>query len=125
MFRYKSLLKFSLVIGGVLPLISLLFSNNQTAYQFIYILAGIFAASYKISINGILLEISNNENRAAYAGISGAGSILQTLFPLTAGFFISIIGYSGVFITVSVIILISYNFVKKLECQPLIETESN
>jgi MFS family permease len=115
--NYKTLLKFSLVIGALLPIIALFFSTNQYFYQFIFIISGIFVAIYKISDNGILLEISTNENRALYTGISGAGSILTTIFPLIAGFLIIKFGYIPVFSTVSVLILSSIFFVKKLNCK--------
>ncbi len=76
-------------------------------------------ATYKISISGVLLEISTNENRATYAGISGAGNILSTIFPLFAGVLISYIGYTFVFLGVTLIVLLSYTFVVKLNCAPL------
>lgn len=118
-FQYKSLLKFSIVLAGILPIIALLLSQLQFIYQFIFILSGIFIAVYKIAMNGVLLEISTNENRAVYAGISGAGNILTTLFPLFAGVLISELGFHAVFISVSLIIVIGYIFVAKLNCKPV------
>ncbi len=115
--RYKTLLKISLILGTLPPLLSLLFNNAQTIYQFIFIVSGIFAASYSISVSGVLLEISTNENRAVYAGISGAGNILTTLFPLFAGVLIELLGYHIVFIGVAMIVLSSYFFVMKLQCK--------
>jgi MFS family permease len=117
-FQYRSLLKFSLILAALLPGISLALSDLASYYQFIFILSGIFFAVYKIAINGVLLEISTNENRAVYAGISGAGNILTTLFPLFAGVVISILGYHTVFVAVSIVILVSYIFVNKLQCEP-------
>lgn len=118
-FQYKNLLKFSLVLSTILPTLSLLFSNQVVAYQLIFILTGIFISVYRVAINGVLLEISTNENRAVYAGISGAGNILTTLFPLFAGVLISIFGYQVVFVTVSVLIGLSYFFVNQLHCKPV------
>ena len=119
-FKYRNLLKFSLGLGSAIPLFSLFFSNSQFMYQLIFIVTGIFIASYRTSISGILLEISTNENRAAYTGISGAGNILTTLFPLFAGFLISVLGYHIVFISVAVVTLSSYFFVAKLRCEPVV-----
>ena len=117
-FQYKNLLKLSISLAGVLPLVSLVFSQAQSIYQLIFIFSGIFVAIYKIAISGVLLEISTNENRAVYAGISGAGNILTTLFPLFAGVLILILGYQVVFITISLFIFYSYIFVTKLQCKP-------
>ena len=92
----------SFVLGALLPILSLIFSNNYILYQSIFVLSGIFVTVFRISKNGILVEISNNENRATYTGISGAGSILPTIFPLVAGILISLLGYYLTFIFVSI-----------------------
>ena len=97
-FEYKKLLHFSFAFGASLPILSLIFSNNYFMYQLIFIFSGAFITAFGIARNGILVEISNNENRAIYAGISGAGSILPTIFPLIAGVIISFFGYYVIFI---------------------------
>jgi MFS family permease len=116
--KYKSLLKISLILGALPPLLSLIFSDQQAIYQLIFIVSGIFASSYTISVSGVLLEISTNENRAIYAGISGAGNILTTIFPLFSGFLIALLGYKIVFISVASVVMSSYLFVSKLHCRP-------
>ncbi len=116
-FIYKHLLIFLIILGAVLPLISLMMAHSAENYHYIFILTGIYVAIYKVTLNGVLLEISTDENRATYAGISGAGNILTTLFPLFAGVLISAFGYFIVFLTVTVVILVSFGFVFKLDCR--------
>jgi len=116
-FEYKKLLYLSFVLGAFLPILSLIFSNNYLAYQLIFILAGVFITASGIARNGILVEISSNENRAIYAGISGAGSVLPTIFPLVAGVLISVFGYYITFIVVSLIVSLSFVFIRKLKCR--------
>jgi MFS family permease len=122
-FLYKHLLMFSLVLGSLLPLLSLACSRNRTLYQMLFFLIGVFVASFKTAISGVLLEISNDENRAHYTGISGAGDVLTTLFPLFAGFLISSLGFHVVFIGVSAAILLSYYFVARLDCRAQQDTQ--
>lgn len=116
--QYRNLLKFSMSLASLLPIVSLVYSHVQSIYQLIFILSGIFVVTYKIAIDGVLMEISTNENRTIYAGISGAGNILTTLFPLFAGVLIPILGYHSIFIMVSLIISFSYIFATKLRCKP-------
>ena len=116
-FEYKKLLYFSFIVGAILPILSLIFSNNYLMYQLIFVVSGVFITVFRIASNGILVEISNNENRAVYTGISGAGSILPTIFPLVAGILISVMGYYATFIAVSFIITLSLIFIRKLECK--------
>lgn len=117
--NYKTLLKFSLIIGGILPILALSLSSSQFLYQFLFIFSGIFFAVYKISSDGVLLEISTNENRALYTGIAGAGNLLTVLFPLVAGFLIKEFDYTAVFSCVSILIFASCFFVNKLDCKPI------
>lgn len=115
--NYKILLNIAIAIGAIIPILALGLKDNQFYFQFIFILSGIFVSLFKISNNGILLEISTNENRTVYAGIAGAGKIFSTVFPLIVGLMIFYIGFTTVFIAVSLIMLLSYFFVRKLNCK--------
>ena len=114
--NYRKLLMVNLFLGASLPIIALLLNNEPFLYQFLFILSGMFVAMYRIGDAGVLMEISTNENRVLYTGISGAGTILTTIFPLIAGFLITEIGYTWVFITISALVLISFFFVRRLDC---------
>jgi len=116
-FTYKRVLIVDVFIGASLPIAALILSNNAFLYQGIFIVAGIFASTYKISVNGMLIEISNNENRTFYAGISGAGNIFTMIFPIIAGVFISYFGFTWVFVFMSLSMLSSIYFIRKLNCK--------
>jgi len=114
---YKTLLIVAMVIGSLIPLLALFLHNNQFYYQFIFILSGMFFSLFKISNNGVLLDISTNDNRTMYAGISGAGKIFSVIFPLLAGLLIFYLGFTTIFLIVSTIILSSYLFIRELNCK--------
>lgn len=116
--NYKLILRISIVLGALLPVTSLLLHNSPFAYRFLFFFAGIFVAGYKIALDGILIEISHEENRATYAGIAGAGNILTIVFPLVAGVLIAAIGYTAVFVTLGMLVLSSFFFTLKLDCSP-------
>jgi MFS family permease len=116
-FEYKKLLYFSLILGVSLPILSLLFSHNLLLYKLVFLLSGTFITTYKIAASGVLIEISDNENRAIYTGISGAGKIIPLVFPLIAGILISVLGNTVTFIIISVIISSSFLFITKLNFQ--------
>jgi len=116
-FSYKRVLIVDVFIGASLPIAALLLSNNEFLYQGIFVVAGIFASTYKISVNGMLIEISNNENRTFYAGISGAGNIFTMIFPIIAGIFISYFGFTYVFAFMTLSMLSSIYFIWKLNCK--------
>jgi hypothetical protein len=114
--NYRKLLMLNLFLGASLPLIALLLKDQPGLYPYLFILSGMFVAMYRIGDAGVLMEISTNENRVLYTGIAGAGTILTTIFPLLAGSLITAVGYPAVFIGISLMVLISYVFVKDLDC---------
>lgn len=114
---YKGILYSGILIGVILPPLALFLSDNLVYYQLVFILSGVYFSIYKISISGILVEISTDENRAIYTGIAGAGNILPVVFPLMAGTFISTVGFQAVFIFVSVSLLLSIPLVARLNCR--------
>lgn len=114
--EYKSVLYLAAIMMAVVPVISLLLVGNPLLYQMIFILAGIFIATSKIGFSGILLEISDENNRALYTGISGAGNLMTVVFPLVAGFLFSWLGYTIIFLLVAALMLFSLFFIRKLDC---------
>jgi MFS family permease len=66
-------------------------------------------------MNGVLLEISGNTNRALYTGIAGAGNILPAVFPLAGGWIIKHFGFLPFFSLFMIVILASLFFIYKMD----------
>ncbi len=115
-FKYRYLLYGNVLVVLSIPVI-LLFSNAAPPFRIIFLIGGIVFAAYNISMNGVLLEISGNENRALYTGIAGAGNILPALFPMLSGWIIERFGFQLFFILFIFMILTSLFFVYKLNCR--------
>ena len=114
--RYKGILTIFIITGALLPVLALLFHDNKSLYFSLFFLSGIVLASRQISLPGILLEISTDENRAIYTGLSGLGSIGVILYPVLAGIIIQSFGYKVIFILTSLLILSSFHFLRKVRC---------
>lgn len=115
-FEYKKILIFSSVLGASLPFLSLILVHKLFLFQLLFLLAGISLAAYKVAINGIFIEISNEGNRTFFAGITGAGNILTSVFPLFAGSLIFLFGFRWVFAGIALIIISGIWFAAKLDC---------
>jgi len=115
--RYKGILSIFIISGSLLPVLALLFHDNKSLYFSLFFLSGIVLASSQISLPGILLEISTDENRAIYTGLSGLGSIGVILYPVLAGIVIQNFGYTVIFIFTSLLILSSFYFSRKVRCK--------
>lgn len=110
-----------LMYGNVL--LSLLFSfavvlaGSASFFPYVFLLGGVIVSLYVITMNGVLLEISGNENRALYAGFAGAGNIFPMIFPLIAGGIIERWGYRMFFIVFAVVAFLSTFFIYKIKCK--------
>jgi len=96
-FRYRNLLYLNALIAMLLPSI-IMFSDSESILNFVFFIGGIIFAIYTITMNGVLLEVSETSNRTLYTGISGAGNILPALFPLLGGWVIEQLGFNVFFI---------------------------
>ena len=114
--KYDTILKISLGLGLIFPLIAWIFQDHINAYYLTFFIGGLYGSLVVVSSNGILLEISSLKNRSIYAGISGAGNLLPTIIPLFAGLIIAISGFDLFFGIVITLTLSSAYFIYKLNC---------
>lgn len=85
--------------------------------KYVFVLGGIVFSLYTMTMNGLLLEISGNENRALYTGFAGAGNILPALFPLLGGTVIQVLGFHTFFVLFIIIIASAAFFIFKIDCK--------
>lgn len=112
-----NLLLYSNVLLSLL-LVSLVFIiKDVTSIKYIFVLGGIVFSLFTISMNGLLLEVSGNENRALYVGFAGAGNILPAIFPLAGGAIINQFGYQAFFVLFMLIIAMAAFFIFKINCK--------
>ncbi len=116
-FRFKGVALSCALLGGLLPLTALWLSEfGPTIFQWTFFLAGILISADKIAYEGILLEITNDDNRAIYAGISGALSLTTAVFPIAAGVLINITTFDVIFAITSFLVILSMFFIIRLKC---------
>lgn len=114
--KYRFLLFLNSGLAVLLPLLLLIFPGSGIL-DVIFLLGGIVVALYSIAMNGVLLELSGNQNRALYVGIAGAGNVLPALFPLVAGGIIQQFGFTLFFILYLLLVASSAYFVYKVDCR--------
>ncbi len=114
--RYNYLLYTTAAVSVFIPL-HLLFFPEVNAMVFYFFGGGLIFTLYKISIEGILLEVTTDQNRVLYAGISGASSLLPAVFPIIGGIIIQQFGYSAFFVLFVAIVMFSFWFIHQLDCK--------
>ena len=113
--KYRIMLYLNVFLSMSLPVI-LLLSNKQTPFWILFLIGGVVFSIYSISMNGVLLEISGNDNRAIYTGLAGAGNVLPALFPLLGGYIIRAFGYTPFFLVYAGVLLLALFFIYRLRC---------
>ena len=114
--KYTPILYTITTLSLLIPLSLLIFTNSMFLGMYFF-LGGVIFTLYKISIEGILLEVSDHENRTVYIGVIGAGSVLPVLFPIFGGWLIPRFGFNIFFLLFAFIILFSVIFIRRLNCQ--------
>jgi len=114
--KYNPLLYLNVMLSVTLIITTLVIHDEHTL-RYIFILGGVIYSLYSITMNGLLLEVSGNENRALYTGFAGAGNILPALFPLAGGWIIGHWGFTVFFILFLLIVSSSVFFIRKIDCK--------
>jgi len=114
--KYNLLLYSNVLLSLILVFLAFII-KDVTSIKYIFVLGGIVYSLFSISMNGLLLEVSGNENRALYTGFAGAGNILPALFPLAGGAIINQFGYQAFFVFFMLIIITAFFFIFKINCK--------
>ena len=114
--KYKYLLYITSTIAILIPL-SILILPGATLFPYVFLAGGVVFSIQSISISGVLLEVTTNENRALYTGLTGAGSILPVIFSLLGGWIITEFGFILFFTLFIFIIFLSFFFIYRIDCE--------
>ncbi len=111
--KYRQML-FVAATLALVSTIAILLKPMPQLLPYFFLLGGIIVTVYYISVSGILLEFTNNENRALYTGVSGAGNILPSIFPIAGGWIIAQFGFDIFFGLFILTMLLSFYFIKNI-----------
>ena len=114
--RYQYILYSTSLLALLISVFILIFPG-EILFPYIFLFGGLVYAFHGIAVSGVLLEVTTNKNRALYTGLSGAGNILPTLFPLLGGWIVKHFGFSPFFLIVVITLLISFYYIYRLDCK--------
>lgn len=104
-FGFRGVIRACIICGALLPILTLVLAGTPLPlFLVVFFLMGMSLSARKIAFSGRLIEITTDTNRALYQGIVGATSLTTALFPLVAGSLILTLGYTPVFLGVSVLV---------------------
>ena len=114
-FGFRGVVRGCIFCGTLLPLLLLSLSGTPLPiFLSVFFLMGVTISARRIAFEGLLIEISTNTNRALYQGVIGTTSLTVALFPLLAGGLILWIGYTPVFLIVSLLVASAWFTVSRI-----------
>lgn len=116
---YRSLIYLFVVSSAAAPLAALLLPPDPAWYAAVFLFGGIAHTLSQIISTGVLLEISSDGNRALYTGLSGAGSIMQVLYPMVFGLLVPLFGYTALLGMTVLYLLLGMVAARKIKCESL------
>lgn len=125
-FSFKGMLKTAILVNAILPLLALglnLF-NNMATFYLLFFINGFAISAHKISLEGVMVEISNESNRPLYTGIFGTFNLVSMLIPLLIGVILVNVGYSFLFIVLPLITITAIHFTNKMVCPVDLEKQN-
>ncbi|MDA3904040.1 MAG: MFS transporter [Desulfuromusa sp.] len=118
-FGFRGVVRGCIFCGTLLPVLVLVLSGmTLPVFLTVFFLMGVAISARKIAFEGLLIEITTNENRALHKGIVGATSLTTALFPLVAGGLILWLGYLPVFLLVSILVASAWFTVSGIVSKP-------
>jgi len=115
---FKGILYIWALSAALLPFMAVFIVKYLSLSFFLplFILMGMIIGAQKVAADAVLIEISNENNRALYSGITGTLNLSLALFPIIIGSLLSFTGYTPVLITVGLMALLCLYFIKRLIC---------
>lgn len=115
---------FRLVLQVELVLIALLFPlalglaawGSLWTYASLYLLTGAIVSAQKIAMDGAVVQISPDGQRALYAGVFGAANLGAAFLPVVTGLLVGALGFPVVFLAAATIALAALVPVRRLAC---------
>jgi MFS family permease len=105
-FSPRLVIRLCMTMGGIIPLLALLFSMLGIGwFVLLFLMIGFVISGRNIGFEPYLLELAPAPQRILYLGIRGSLGILLAVLPLLGGLLIARIGFASAFILVATVML--------------------
>lgn len=103
-FNSKKVVRFCLLLGGLIPLVALGIAHlGANLFVIVFLLVGFVFSGRRVGFEPYLLDIIPADNRPIYLGIRGTLNVLVVLLPFLGGVIIHFAGYLPVFVLVAAV----------------------
>lgn len=122
---FRLVLQVELVLIAVLFPLALALSTWGTLWMYasLYLLTGAVVSAQKLAMDGAVVQISPDGNRALYAGVFGAANLGAAFLPMITGILVGAFGFTFVFFGAAAVALLALLPVRTLACGTWYQTD--
>lgn len=115
---FKGVLWAQALLSSLLPLAALVTVSflPLPAFLVLFAFTGSAVSARKMSQEAVVVELSTEENRVLYTGITGTLNLTVIIFPVLLGLMIGQWGYHPLFIATALLSFVSLFDIKRLSC---------
>jgi MFS family permease len=115
---FKGVIRWLILIAASGPPLALLLATGPFApfFPLIFLLSGSAHSADHIAGDAVIIEISNEQNRALYSGVFGTLNLTRAAFPVASGALLAALGYEAVFMAVAVAALSALPLLRGMVC---------
>ena len=82
----------------------------------VFTLTGLYLGAQKVTSEAVLMEISNDHNRALYTGVFGTFNLTLALAPVVMGALVMLLGFTPVFLAASAAAVLAFPLTRGMVC---------
>jgi MFS family permease len=106
------------LLGVLVPLTAVILAGRvpQPLFLGVFTLTGLYLGAQKVTSDAVLMEITDDDNRALYTGVFGTFNLTLALAPVLMGVLVMVLGFTPVFLAASLAALAALPLTRGMVC---------
>ncbi len=115
---FKGMMAVWSVLGMLVPLTAVILAGRipRQVFLAVFTLTGLYLGAQKVTSEAVLMEISNDHNRALYTGVFGTFNLTLALAPVVMGALVMLLGFTPVFLAASAAAVLAFPLTRGMVC---------
>jgi predicted MFS family arabinose efflux permease len=115
---FKGMMAVWSLLGVLVPLTAVILAGRvpQPLFLGVFTLTGLYLGAQKVTSDAVLMEITDDDNRALYTGVFGTFNLTLALAPVLMGVLVMVLGFTPVFLAASLAALAALPLTRGMVC---------
>jgi len=115
---FKGMMAVWSILGVLVPLTAVVLAGRipRSFFLGIFTLTGLYLGAQKVTSDAVLMEITDDGNRALYTGVFGTFNLTLALAPVLMGALVMVLGFAPIFTAASLAALLALPLTRGMVC---------